>query len=89
VTSFTNGLRDKHEDEVGGASVQEAHMRRTLNIALVIGAIFIKMTISPSKTIAEMDMAKTQASNTALIYGLHVALPDNMRHFPADLVPLP
>jgi hypothetical protein len=47
------------------------------------------MTISPSKTIAEMDMAKTQASNTALIYGLHVALPDNMRHFPADLVPLP
>jgi hypothetical protein len=65
-------------------------MRRTLNIALVIGAIFIKVMVSPNKTIAEMDTtAKTQMSNTALINGLHVALPDSMHHFPADLVPLP
>ena len=64
-------------------------MRRTLNIALVIGAIFIKVMVSPNKTIADMDTAKTQMSNTAVIYGLHVALPDSMHHFPADLVPLP
>jgi hypothetical protein len=64
-------------------------MRRTLNIALVVCAIFIKVMISPNKTIAEMDTAKTQTSNIALIYGLHVAIPDGMQHFPAELVPLP
>jgi hypothetical protein len=64
-------------------------MRRTLNVALVIGAIFIKVMVSPNKTIADMDATKTQTSNTAVIYGLHVAIPDNMMHFPAELVPLP
>jgi len=89
VSSLTDVLRDWHDYEVGGASVREARMRRTLNVALVIGAVFIKVMVSPNKTIAEMDAAKTQMSNTALIYGLHVAIPDNMLHFPVELVPLP
>ena len=39
----------------------------------------------PSKTVADMEAPK----NGLVIYGLHVALPDDMRNFPPDLVPLP
>ena len=64
-------------------------MRKTLNIALVIGAILIKVMVSPSNTIAETDATKTQIPNITLIHGLHVAIPENMTHFPTELLPLP
>jgi hypothetical protein len=32
---------------------------------------------------------KTEAHKVAVIYGLHVALPDEMKAFPIELVPLP
>jgi hypothetical protein len=38
-----------------------------------------------AKTLADMEATKSQIS----IYGLHVALPDDMKDFPVDLVPLP
>ena len=64
-------------------------MRRVLNIALVLSSIFIKVMAAPNKTVAEVDSPKNQMGNVVSISGLHVALPDNMMSFPADLVPLP
>jgi hypothetical protein len=64
-------------------------MRRVLNIALVLSSIFIKVMAAPNKTVADVESANGQPGNVVSISGLHVALPDNMMHFPADLVPLP
>jgi hypothetical protein len=64
-------------------------MRRVLNIALVLGSIFINATASPNKTVAETAAQKTQFHNEISISGLHIALPENMKNFPVELVPLP
>lgn len=64
-------------------------MRRTLNIALVLSSLFIKVMASPSKTVAETDAAMSQFGNVVSIYGLHLALPDDMIRYPAEFIPLP
>jgi hypothetical protein len=69
--------------------VQELLMRRTLNIALVLSSLFIKVMASPSKTVAETDAAMSQFGNVVSIYGLHLALPDDMMRYPAEFIPLP
>jgi hypothetical protein len=61
-------------------------MRKTINIALVLGSIFVNVTAaSPNKTEAQ----KTQFHNMISVSGLHVALPEDMKNFPVELVPLP
>jgi hypothetical protein len=71
------------------ASVQEAHMRRILNIVLVVAGISASVIIvSPPRTVA-VGVATREFHNVAVIYGLHIALPDDMRGFSAALVPLP
>ncbi|MGB8895222.1 MAG: hypothetical protein WA322_11400 [Pseudolabrys sp.] len=64
-------------------------MRRVINIALVLGSIFINVTASPNKTVAETETQKTQFHNVISVSGLHVALPEHMKSFPVELVPLP
>ena len=64
-------------------------MRRVINIALVLGSVLVNVTASPNKTVAETEMQKTQFHNVILVSGLHVALPEDMKNFPVELVPLP
>jgi hypothetical protein len=72
----------------GGASVQEAHMRRVFNVALVVIGVMISVIASPKRTVAVSEV-KGEAPNVAVIDGLHVAVPDSMKAFPAELVPIP
>ena len=60
-------------------------MRRILSIALALAGIFVSVMASPSKTTTEMDAKE----NHAIVEGLYVALPNDMKTFPAELVPLP
>ena len=64
-------------------------MRRTLNILLVLGSIFVKVTATPNKTAAEAEAQKAQFHNVISISGLHVSLPENLKNFPVELAPLP
>jgi hypothetical protein len=64
-------------------------MRRILNIALVLSSIFIKVMASPSNTVAEVDLVKSQVGNVVSVNGLHLAIPNDMTRFPADFIPLP
>jgi hypothetical protein len=84
VSPVTNLAPDPRNYPHGEAFVLEAHMRRTLSIALVLAGVFLGVMISPSKTVPE-----TNATNKQVIYGLHVALPHHMKNFPEELVPLP
>ena len=63
-------------------------MRRILNMVLVVAGIFASVMVSPPKTVA-IGVPTSEFHNSALVYGLHVALPGDMRNFPAALVPLP
>jgi hypothetical protein len=60
-------------------------MRRILSIALALAGIFVSVMASPSKTTVEMDATE----NHVIVEGLYVALPNDMKTFPAELVPLP
>ena len=60
---------------------------RAFNIGLVvIGVLFGVAGASHKMVIA--GTANFEAHD-AVIYGLHIALPDSMKAFPAELVPLP
>ena len=61
---------------------------RTVNIALVVTGILISVMAEPNRTVA-VTPAEDEPHNVALIYGVHVALPLDMKPFPAELVPLP
>jgi len=64
-------------------------MRKAINIALVLSSIFVNVTASPNKTVAETEARNTQIHNVIVVSGLHVALPEDMKIFPVELVPLP
>jgi hypothetical protein len=64
-------------------------MRRVINIALVLGSMLVNVTASPNKTVAETETQNTQFHNIISVSGLHVALPEDMKNFPVELVPLP
>jgi len=64
-------------------------MRRALNILLVLSGIIVNVTASPNKTAAETEAQKTQLHNVISIGGLHISLPENLKNFPVELVPLP
>ena len=48
----------------------------------------ISMMAASNQTVAVTD-ARGEAHNVTVIYGLHVAIPDDMKTFPVELVPLP
>jgi hypothetical protein len=58
-------------------------MRTILGIALVLAGVSINV-MAPGK-LAETDATK----NRIMIHGLYVALPNNMKTFPVELVALP
>jgi hypothetical protein len=63
-------------------------MRKILNIALVLGGIFVSVMASPINAVGQPDM-HTDRHNIMVIHGLHVSLPYDMKNFPVELVPLP
>ncbi len=63
-------------------------MKRILNTILVVAGISASVMAAPPKTVA-VGLATEAFHNVAVIDGLHVALPEDMRSFPAALVPLP
>jgi hypothetical protein len=61
---------------------------RMINIALVVSGVLISVMAQSDKTVAVTN-GSGEAHNVAVVYGLHVALPEDMKTFPAELVPLP
>jgi hypothetical protein len=66
-------------------------MRKGLSILAVAALItlVIDVMIGPNKIDATMTTTKGKFHNGVSINGLHVALPENMKSFPVELVPLP
>lgn len=64
-------------------------MRRALNVALVVAGILVNVLAARDSTVANTHAVQWSAQNGAIVYGLHVALPSNMKNFPPELVPLP
>ena len=64
-------------------------MRKTLNIALVLGGVFISVMASPNKTVTPTETDVTNSQIYSGMTGLRVSLPYDMRNFPVELVPLP
>ena len=60
-------------------------MLSILAMAVIMSIAYEGLT-GPEQTVAARD---TLIQNGVSIYGLHVALPANMKTFPAELVPLP
>jgi len=85
VSGLTNVLFGQRDNPHERAFPREAHMRRILNAALVLGGIFVGVMASLSTSPAKMDVTE----NHLIVHGLYVALPSDMRNFPAELVPLP
>ena len=63
-------------------------MRRAFSIVSVTGLI-LWITLAPSKAPGDLEAVKGGFHNQRVIDGLHVALPDNMKAFPREMVPLP
>ena len=61
---------------------------RMLNIVLVVTGILTSVMAASNKTVAVTN-ARGEGHNMAVVYGLHVAIPEDMKTFPAELVPLP
>ena len=64
-------------------------MRRALNVALVVAGVLVNVMTSRSTTVAHSQAAQWPVQNGTDVYGLHVALPSNMKNIPPELVPLP
>src|SRR5262245_14240626 len=86
ATERRNGLCDR---SIRGGAAQEAHMRRALNVALVVAGVLVSVMTSRSTTVADSQAAQSPVQNGTVVYGLHVALPSHMKSFPPELVPLP
>ncbi|HZP68835.1 MAG TPA: hypothetical protein VFB29_02725 [Pseudolabrys sp.] len=58
-------------------------------IAFVIGGVLASLLVSYGTTVANTQTATPTYHNVAIVSGLHVALPTNMKNFPPERVPLP
>ena len=63
-------------------------MRTVLNIVFVTAGVLISVMAPAGKPVAVTQM-QPETQNVSVIYGLHVAVPEDMKTFPAELVPLP
>jgi hypothetical protein len=70
------------------AYTQETLMTR-VNIVPLAAGITVSFLISSSIGVAHMHSITRPTQDATSIYGLHVALPSNMKNFPVELVPLP
>ena len=63
-------------------------MRRIINTTLAAAGIFASVVAAQPKAVS-VSTATSEFHNVAVVYGLHVALPDDMRNFSPALIPLP
>jgi hypothetical protein len=64
-------------------------MRKALNITFIVAGMLVYVMTSRGMTVADTRATAWPARNTAVIHGLHVALPSQMKNFPPERVPLP
>jgi len=64
--------------------IEDSHMRAPY-IALAT-AVLVGLTGAPNKLVTA---AAYFEPHDAVIYGLHIALPEGVKTYPAELVPLP
>jgi hypothetical protein len=64
-------------------------MPRALGIAFLVTAVLVNIVISRGGLVADTQAATWSGHNTAIVNGLHVALPSSMKYFPPERVPLP
>ena len=62
-------------------------MRKILNIALVLGGIFVSVMAPPNTTVTHTEMVTNNQIYRGMT-GLKVSLPSDMKNFPVELVPL-
>ena len=60
---------------------------RTLYIALAITVVLVGLSVASNKLVPAASASFEP--HDAVIYGLHIALPDGVRTYPPELVPLP
>jgi hypothetical protein len=60
---------------------------RALNIALVVAVILIGAVAAHNEPVTAAH--SNLEAHDVVIYGLQIALPDGMKTFPGELVPLP
>jgi len=60
---------------------------RALYIALAITVVLVGLSVASNRLVA--TASANFEPHDAVVYGLHIALPDGVRTFPAELVPLP
>ena len=68
--------------------VWELHMRSEPLILLVALLILFSVVAAVNNTVA-ITRVVGERDNVTVIEGLHVAIPNDMKRFPAELVPLP
>ncbi|MGE5163640.1 MAG: hypothetical protein ACM3IH_06400 [Sphingobacteriales bacterium] len=64
-------------------------MRGALNIILVKAGILVNVLMWRDTPVPNTQAATWSTQNTAIVHGLHVALPAHMKNFPPERVPLP
>ena len=66
-------------------------MHRALSIvaAAALTSVVHLTSIAPSTTVADREAIKSEFHNKISIYGLHITLPDDMKSFPMEIVPIP
>jgi hypothetical protein len=63
-------------------------MRTTLGIVLIVMGIFTSIMVPSDQTVA-ITGAKGDLHRRAVVHGLHVARPADMKMFPVEIVALP
>lgn len=66
-------------------------MRRAICILAIATLISLALDVMvvPNATVANMAVTKSRFHNEVSVYGLHIALPEGMKNFPVELIPLP
>lgn len=66
-------------------------MQRALFILVAAGlfSMLVTASLAPTKPAAQVGTAKYQTQDVVSPDGLHMAVPNSMGHFPAELLPQP
>lgn len=65
------------------------HRSFAIVAAAALTSVIVLAIFAPSTTVADLEAIKSEFQNRISIYGLHIALPDDMKNFPMEIVPLP
>ena len=63
--------------------IQKIEIALVLGVLGVLGGIFVSVVASPTKTVTHTE------TDAMAIHGLQVRVPNGMKIFPVELIPLP